>query len=136
LVSNLSERARKDGEEAAQVKKERDELCQRDTEARQQILNLQGKLEKEKGLKLAAEEKVTTLEAKARQDATVAERLRKERDDLRQTETRLRRECNGARQERDGTQERVSSLQSDLERERVQKLEAEGISARLAKDLA
>jgi hypothetical protein len=54
MVSNLSERACKDGEEAAQVKNERDELCQRDVEACQWILDLQRELEKEKGLTLAA----------------------------------------------------------------------------------
>jgi hypothetical protein len=54
MVSNLSERACKDGEEAAQVKNEHDELCQRDVEACQWILDLQRELEKEKGLTLAA----------------------------------------------------------------------------------
>jgi hypothetical protein len=34
MVLDLSERARKDGEEAAQVKNEHDELRQRDIEAR------------------------------------------------------------------------------------------------------
>jgi hypothetical protein len=34
MVSDLSERALKDGEEAPQVKNEHDELCQRDAEAR------------------------------------------------------------------------------------------------------
>jgi hypothetical protein len=54
MVLDLSERARKDGEETAQVKKVRDELCQQDAEACQQILNLQDELEKEKRLKLVA----------------------------------------------------------------------------------
>jgi hypothetical protein len=78
---------------------------------------------------LAAQEKVVALEAKARQDATVAERLRKERDDSRQTKSRLCTECDGARRERDSTQQQVSFLQSDLEREKVQKQEAKGVSA-------
>jgi hypothetical protein len=51
-----------------------------------------------------AKEKVTVLEAKAHQDAVVAEQLRKERDDSRQTETRLHGEHDGARRERDGAQ--------------------------------
>jgi hypothetical protein len=95
IVLYLSERARKDGEEAAQVKNERDELRLRDAEACQWILDLQRELEKEK---------VTALEAKAHQDAMVAERLRMERDDSCQIETRLRGEHDGARRERDGTQ--------------------------------
>jgi hypothetical protein len=50
------------------------------------------------------------LEGKARQDAAVAEWLHKERDDSRQTETRLRGEHDGAHQKRDGAQQWVSSL--------------------------
>jgi hypothetical protein len=42
------------------------------------------------------QEKVTALEAKARQDATVAEWLCKERDNSRQTEMRIRSERDGA----------------------------------------
>jgi hypothetical protein len=81
MVLDLFERARKDGEDAAQVMRERDELCRWDAESHQRILILQGELEKEKGLKLAIQEKVVVLEAKAHQDAMVVERLRKERDD-------------------------------------------------------
>jgi hypothetical protein len=84
-----------------QVVRERDELHQRDAEADQQILNLQGELEKDKGLKLATQEKVTKMEAKARQDAMVAERLHKERDDSCPTETRLCSEHDGAWREHD-----------------------------------
>jgi uncharacterized protein YoaH (UPF0181 family) len=73
--------------------------------------------------------------AKAYQDATVAKWLRKDRDDSRQTVSRLHIERDRARQERDSTQQRVSSLQSDLKREKVQKREAEGISIGLALDL-
>jgi hypothetical protein len=40
------------------------------------------------------------------------------------------------RGERDDAQQWVSSLQSDLEREKIQKLEAKCISAGLVKDLA
>jgi hypothetical protein len=53
MALDLSERVCKDGEEVVQVVRERGELHQRDAEAGQQILNLQGELEKEKGLKLA-----------------------------------------------------------------------------------
>jgi hypothetical protein len=51
---NLSERVYKDDEEATHVMRERDELRQRDAQAHQQILNLQGELEREKWLKLVA----------------------------------------------------------------------------------
>jgi hypothetical protein len=104
MVSDLFERACKDGEDTAQTMRERDELRQWDAESYQQILNLQGELEKEKGLKLVAQEKIATLEAKARQDAMVAERLCQEQDDSCWTESRLRTECDGARQERDSVQ--------------------------------
>jgi hypothetical protein len=87
MVSDLSERARKDGEDVTQVVRECDELRRRDAESHQQILNLQAELKKEKGLKLAVQEKVTALEAKAHQDTTVAERLCKEQDNSRQTAT-------------------------------------------------
>jgi hypothetical protein len=49
VVSDLSRRVRKDGEEAAQAKKKCNELRQRDAEAYQQILNLHGELKKRKG---------------------------------------------------------------------------------------
>jgi hypothetical protein len=54
MVSDLSERARKDGEEATQVKNKRDKLHQQDAKACQWILDLQRELEKEKGLTLVA----------------------------------------------------------------------------------
>jgi hypothetical protein len=69
MVSDLSKRARMHGEEAVQAMREHDELHWWDAESRQQILNLQGELKKEKVLKLAAQEKVSTHEEKAHQDA-------------------------------------------------------------------
>jgi hypothetical protein len=54
MVLDLLERARKDDEEATQVKNECNELRQWDAEARQWILDLQRKLERKKGLMLAA----------------------------------------------------------------------------------
>ena len=50
----LSARSRKDDEEAARVRKERDELLQKDAETRQRILDLLGEVEKEIDLKLGA----------------------------------------------------------------------------------
>jgi hypothetical protein len=66
MVSDLSERAHKDGVEATEVMRERNKLRRWDAKVHQQILELQGELKKEKRLKLATEEKVVALEAKAR----------------------------------------------------------------------
>ena len=97
----LSVRSRKDNEEAARVRKERDELLQKDAETRQRILDLLGEVEKERDLKLGAEEKLAALEKRASLDAAAVARLRKERDELIQTAERLCSECGTAREERD-----------------------------------
>ena len=62
----LSARSWRDNEEAAKVRKEWDELLQKDTETRQQILDLLAKVEKERELKLGAEEKLMALEKRVR----------------------------------------------------------------------
>jgi hypothetical protein len=82
MFTDLSERSRKDDEEAMWIKKERDELLPRDAEACQWILDLLGKVEKERNLKLGVEEKLAALEMRERQDAATIEQLRKERDGL------------------------------------------------------
>ena len=61
----LSVRSRKDDEEAAKVKRERDELFQKDVETHQRILDLLVEVEKERELKLVAEEKLVALEWRA-----------------------------------------------------------------------
>ena len=48
-------RSQKDDEEATRVRKEQDELLQKDTETRQRILDLLGDVEKERELKLGDE---------------------------------------------------------------------------------
>ena len=53
----LSMRSGKDDEEATRVRREQDELLQKDAETRQWILDLLGKVEKERDLKLGAKEK-------------------------------------------------------------------------------
>ena len=78
----LSAMSRKDNEEAARVRKEQDELLQKDTETRQWILDLLAEVEKERDLRLGAEEKLTALEKRASLDAAVVARLRKDRDEL------------------------------------------------------
>ena len=57
----LSVRVRQDEEEAARVRRERDELLQRDAETRQWILDLLAETEKERELKLGAEERSMAL---------------------------------------------------------------------------
>ena len=64
----LSARSRKDDEEGARVRKERDELLQKDAETRQRILDLLGEVEKERDLKLGAEN-LSALEKRASLDA-------------------------------------------------------------------
>ena len=59
---DLSVRARQDEEEAARVRKDRDELLQKDVEARQQVLDLLAEVEKEWELKLGAEERSMALQ--------------------------------------------------------------------------
>ena len=63
---------RQDEEEAARVRRERDELLQRDVETRQWILDLLVKAEREWELKLGCEERLMALERRASLDAKVA----------------------------------------------------------------
>jgi len=94
-------RSQKDDEEAARVRKERDELLQKDVETCQRILDLLGEVEKERDLKLGAEEKLVALEKRVSLDATAVARLRKEWDELIQTTERLRSEHGAAHEEHD-----------------------------------
>ena len=94
-------RSQKDEEEAARVRKERDELLQKDAETCQQVLDLLGEVEKERELKLGAKEKLTALEKRVSLDATTIVWLHKERDELLQTLERLCSECGVALEEHD-----------------------------------
>ena len=64
-------RSQRDEEEATKVRKEWDELLQKDTETCQRILNLLAKAEQERELKLGAEEKLVALEKRASLDVAV-----------------------------------------------------------------
>ena len=97
----LSVRSRRDDEEATWVRKERDELLQKDAETHQRILDLLAKVEKERELKLGAKEKLAALEKRASLDAAVVARLRKERDELLQTAEKLHSERGVAHEEHD-----------------------------------
>ncbi|XP_066373089.1 uncharacterized protein [Miscanthus floridulus] len=101
VFQDLSMRARQDEEEGARVRKERGELLQRDTEARQWVLDLLAEVEKERELKLGAEERSMTLQQRASLDTEAIARLCKERDELHQTAERLRSEHGAARGEHD-----------------------------------
>ena len=125
------------------MRKERDELLQWDIETRQQIIDLLAEAQKEWDLRLVAEERSTTLEQRAKLDVEMIAWLCTERVKLHHTVERLClkhgvaygehdqaiRECNKA-------QQRISSLQAELETVRAQKLEVEGATTRLAIDLA
>jgi len=93
-------RSWRDDEEATKVREEWDELLQKDAETRQQILSLLAKVEKERELKLGAEEKLVALEKKTSLDAMAVAQLRKEWDELVQTTERLRSEHGMAHEER------------------------------------
>ena len=97
----LSTRSQRDNEEAAKVKKERDELLQKDAETHRWILDLLAEVEKERELKLEAEEKLAALERRASLDATAIAWLCKECDELLQTAERLRSEHGVVREEHD-----------------------------------
>ena len=96
----LSMRSRKDDKEATRVRKEQDELLQNDAETRQRILDLLGEVEKERDLRLGAEEKLVALEKRASLDVAAVARLRKERDELIQTTKGLYSEHGMAHEER------------------------------------
>ena len=110
-------RAHKDEEEAARVRREWDQLLQRDAETHQRILDLLAEAEKERELKLVDEEKFIALAWRTSQDAEAVAWLRKERDELLQTMGRLHSERSMARKERDQAirehdeaQQRIGSL--------------------------
>ena len=97
----MSVMARQDEEEATKVRREQDELLQRDAKTRQWILDLLAEAEKERELKLVAEEKLAALERRVSLDAEAVARLRKERAELLQTMGRLRSDRGVAHKERD-----------------------------------
>ena len=74
------------------MQKQRDELLQRDVEARQRIVDLLEEVGKERELRLQAEERSAALEQRAKLDAEAIARLCGERDEQRQTLKRLRLE--------------------------------------------
>ena len=76
-------------------------MLQKDVETRKRILDLLGEVEKERDLKLGAEEKLVAMEKRASLDAMAVARLCKERDEQIQTTERLCSKCIVAREEHD-----------------------------------
>ena len=143
MFEDLSARVKLDEEAAARLRKERDQLLQKDATASEQAVELLVELETEQDLKLKAEERSAVLQQRADRDAEVISRLRGERDELRQTEERLRSEHSTAREdrgrairERNEARQVVDSLRVDLGATVNQRLDAESVAARLDKELA
>ena len=61
MFEDLSTRVKLDEEAATRIRKERDELLQKDTEAAERAIDLLAKLEMERDLKLKAEERSVAL---------------------------------------------------------------------------
>ena len=112
MFEDLLVRVKLDEEAAARVRKEQDELLEKDTDASQWAIELLAELEMEQDLKLKAKDRSTALQQRANQDAEVIARLRREQDELRRTEERLRLERSMAHEEHDwAVQERDEALQ-------------------------
>ena len=76
-------------------------MLQKDIETRQRILDLLGEVEKERDLKLGAEEKLMALMKRVSLDGAAVTQLRKEWDEQIQTIERLCSERGAAHEERD-----------------------------------
>ena len=82
MFEDLSVRVKQDAEEATRVRKEWDEMLQKDADARQQAVELLAELEMERDLRLKAEDRSTVLQRRVDQDAEETAWLRRERDKL------------------------------------------------------
>ena len=71
-------RVQQDEEATTRVRKEWDELVQKDAEAYHQAIDLLTELERERDLKLEAKERSVALQHKANLDAKVVARLHRE----------------------------------------------------------
>ena len=83
MFEDLSVRTKLDEEEVTRLRKERDELLQKNAAASEWTGELLVELQTERDLKLKAEERSATLQEKANQDAVVIDRLCGQRDELR-----------------------------------------------------
>jgi len=83
MFEDLSARVKLDEEEAAKIKKERDELVQKDAEASKRAAEVLNELETERGLRREAENRSSDLQQRVGQDAVLIDWLRRERDEAR-----------------------------------------------------
>ena len=81
MFEDLSAWTKLNEEEIARLRKERDELLQKNAAAGEKASELLAELQTERDLKLKAEERSATLQEKANQDAAVIERTTRERDE-------------------------------------------------------
>ncbi|XP_066311530.1 uncharacterized protein [Miscanthus floridulus] len=143
MFKDLSARVKLDEEDVARLQKERDKLLQKDTMASERAGELLAELEIERDLKLKAEERSAALQQRADRDTETITRLREERDELCQTEERLRSEhgaaredCDRAIREHDEACGVADSLQADLGVAVNRRLDVESVVARLEKELS
>ena len=83
MFEDLSVRMKVDEEATARLQKEQDELLQKNVVASERASELLVEQQTERDLKLKAEERSTTLQEKANQDAVVVNRAIRERDEAR-----------------------------------------------------
>ena len=74
MFEDLSTRVKLDEEAAARLRKERDELLQKNAAGSERVSELLVELQTKRDLKLKAEERSTMLQEKANQDAVVIDR--------------------------------------------------------------
>ena len=115
MFEDLSARVKANEEATTRLRKEQDELLQKNATASERAGELLAELQMERDLKLKAEERSTTLQEKANQDAVVVNRAIRERDEA----------CREA-----------EARQVDLGVEVARWLDVEEVSAGLRADLA
>jgi len=101
MFEDLKVRSKLEEEEAARILKERDELLEKDAQASRRAIESQNELETERNLRQKAESEAVALQKKVDEDAVLIDRLRRERDEARQSEERFRSEGSAAHEERD-----------------------------------
>ena len=81
MFEDLSARSKLDGEEITRLKKERDELLQRNVAANEKAGKILKELEMERDLQWKAESRATALQQKVDEDVEVVRSLRADLDD-------------------------------------------------------
>ena len=143
MFEDLAVRVKLDEEEAAQIKKERDELVRKDVEASKRAAEVLSELETERDLRREAENRSSDLQRRADQDAVRIDQLRRERDEARRAKESLRSEHSTAREERDRAirehdeaRQEAESLRTELRTVVAHRLEVEETAVGLRADLA